>query len=97
MKALLIVDLQNDFLPGGPLAVPEGDRIVPIVNELMPAYDLVVATQDWHPAEHVSFYSNHSKIMRNVFNFCTIAWGATSASPRFIKAPHNRRIGGRTC
>lgn len=58
--ALIIVDLQNDFLPGGPLGVPEGDRIVPVVNELMPAYDHVVATQDWHPADHGSFASNHA-------------------------------------
>jgi len=59
MKALLVIDLQNDFLPGGSLAVPEGDQIIPIVNELMPEYDLVVATQDWHPADHGSFASNH--------------------------------------
>jgi nicotinamidase/pyrazinamidase len=59
MKALLIVDIQNDFLPGGALPVAEGDRIVPLVNELMPAYDLVVATQDWHPPNHGSFAANH--------------------------------------
>lgn len=59
MKALLIVDLQNDFLPGGALGVPGGDQIVPIVNELIPEYDLVVATQDWHPEDHGSFVSSH--------------------------------------
>jgi ADP-ribosylglycohydrolase len=59
MKTLLIVDLQNDFLPGGPLAVADGDRIVPVVNELLPAYDLVVATQDWHPENHGSFADSH--------------------------------------
>lgn len=59
MKALLIVDIQNDFLPAGALAVVDGDHIVPVVNELMPAYDLVVATQDWHPENHGSFAANH--------------------------------------
>ena len=59
MKALILVDIQNDFCPGGALAVSEGDRIVPIVNRLMPRFDLVVATQDWHPAEHGSFASNN--------------------------------------
>ncbi|MGJ8724170.1 MAG: bifunctional nicotinamidase/pyrazinamidase [Roseibacillus sp.] len=59
MKALLIVDLQNDFLPGGALGVNGGDELVPHINELLPHYDLVVATQDWHPADHGSFASNH--------------------------------------
>jgi len=59
MKALIVVDIQNDFLPGGALAVQEGDKIIPIVNDLMPKFDLVVATQDWHPREHGSFASNH--------------------------------------
>ena len=58
MKTLLLIDIQNDFLPGGALAVPEGDLIVPIVNGLMPEFELVVATQDWHPADHGSFAVN---------------------------------------
>lgn len=58
--ALIIVDLQPDFLPGGPLGVNEGDRIIPTVLELMPHYDIVVATQDWHPRDHGSFAANHS-------------------------------------
>jgi nicotinamidase/pyrazinamidase len=57
--ALIIVDLQPDFLPGGPLGVSEGDRIIPLVRELMPRFDLVVATQDWHPRDHGSFAANH--------------------------------------
>ena len=57
--ALLIVDVQNDFLPGGALAVPGGDGVIPVINDLMPEYDLVVATQDWHPADHGSFAANH--------------------------------------
>lgn len=59
MKALIIVDIQNDFLPGGALEVQEGDQIIPIVNGLVPQFPLVVATQDWHPANHGSFASNH--------------------------------------
>lgn len=59
MKALIIVDIQNDFLPGGALAVQHGDRIIPIVNRLIPEFELVIATQDWHPANHGSFASNH--------------------------------------
>jgi nicotinamidase/pyrazinamidase len=59
MNALIIVDLQNDFIPAGALAVPEGDQIVPLINQLQPCFDLVVATQDWHPANHGSFAVNH--------------------------------------
>ncbi len=61
MKALIIVDMQNDFCPGGALAVKEGDRIVPVINKLQAKFDLVVATQDWHPAEHKSFAGNNGK------------------------------------
>ena len=59
MNAFIIVDLQNDFLPGGALAVPDGDRIIPLVNKLQTSFELVVATQDWHPKNHMSFASNH--------------------------------------
>ncbi|MCU0414388.1 MAG: bifunctional nicotinamidase/pyrazinamidase [Ignavibacteriaceae bacterium] len=60
MKALVIVDVQNDFMPGGSLEVPHGDIIVPLINRLQKYFDLVVATQDWHPQNHKSFASNHS-------------------------------------
>jgi nicotinamidase/pyrazinamidase len=60
MKALLLIDIQNDFLPGGALAVPAGDAVVPVANEKMLQYELVVATQDWHPADHLSFASQHA-------------------------------------
>lgn len=60
MRALIVVDVQNDFIPGGALAVPEGDQVVPIINRLMPRFELVVATQDWHPADHRSFASQHT-------------------------------------
>lgn len=59
MNALIIVDVQNDFLPGGALAVNEGDTIIPAINALQNDFDLVVATQDWHPADHKSFASAH--------------------------------------
>lgn len=57
--ALILVDIQNDFLPGGSLEVPSGNEVVPVANELMERFDLVVATQDWHPANHQSFASQH--------------------------------------
>ncbi|MCU0676722.1 MAG: bifunctional nicotinamidase/pyrazinamidase [Myxococcota bacterium] len=60
MRALVLVDLQNDFLPGGALAVREGDRVIPIANRLQHEVDLVVATQDWHPRDHASFASQHA-------------------------------------
>ena len=59
MRCLILVDLQNDFLPGGALAIAHGDRVVPIANRMMPHFDLVVATQDWHPTDHQSFASQH--------------------------------------
>jgi nicotinamidase/pyrazinamidase len=59
MKALIIVDVQNDFCPGGALPVPEGQRVVPVINAVLARFDLVVATQDWHPADHGSFAANH--------------------------------------
>src|SRR5437588_11479378 len=59
MNALIIVDLQNDFLPGGALPVPHGDEVIPVANELQSRFDLVVATKDWHPSDHGSFAANH--------------------------------------
>ncbi|HET7314120.1 bifunctional nicotinamidase/pyrazinamidase [Salinisphaera sp.] len=57
---LLLVDIQNDFLPGGALAVAAGDTVVPIANRLMPLFPRVVASQDWHPADHLSFAEQHA-------------------------------------
>ena len=65
MKALILVDIQTDFLPGGALAVPDGDKIIAVVNRLQAKFPLVVATQDWHPANHGSFAANHPG--KNVF------------------------------
>jgi len=61
MKALLIVDVQNDFCPGGALEVPEGDKVVPVINSLTPQFNAVIQTQDWHPAGHYSFASSHDQ------------------------------------
>jgi len=58
-SALIVIDVQNDFCPGGALAGPEGDQIVPGINALMDDFDTVVLTQDWHPAGHSSFASSH--------------------------------------
>jgi len=57
---LLAVDVQRDFLPGGTLAVPDGDAVVSVVNRLAKLFGHVLLTQDWHPADHVSFAANHS-------------------------------------
>lgn len=66
MKALLVIDIQHDFLPGGSLAVPGGDAIIPLINQLQPLFEVVVATQDWHPSDHKSFASQHAG--RNEFD-----------------------------
>jgi len=58
-SALLIIDVQNDFCPGGSLAVSGGSEVVPAINSLSPLFPAVIATKDWHPADHVSFASNH--------------------------------------
>ena len=60
MHALLVIDVQNDFCPGGALAVPGGDEIVPGINALMAEAGAVILTQDWHPADHLSFASQHA-------------------------------------
>jgi nicotinamidase/pyrazinamidase len=59
MKALILADIQNDFLPGGALAVLDGDAVIPVANRLQTAFPLVIAIQDWHPANHGSFAVNH--------------------------------------
>lgn len=58
-RALILVDIQNDFMPGGALAVPGGFAVVPVANALIPEFDIVAASQDWHPPGHGSFASSH--------------------------------------
>ncbi len=60
MNTLIIIDVQKDFMPGGALAVPAGDTIVPVINKMQNYFDLIIATQDWHPENHKSFASNHA-------------------------------------
>ena len=60
MRVLVLIDIQNDFLPGGALAVPDGDAVIPVANRIQRRFPLVVTTQDWHPANHGSFAVNHS-------------------------------------
>lgn len=64
-NALIVVDVQNDFCPGGALAVPEGDSVVPIINKISGKFYRTVATQDWHPRDHISFASNHEGLEEN--------------------------------
>lgn len=59
MKTLVIIDVQNDFIPGGSLAVSGGHEIIPVLNKIQFKFELIIATQDWHPAEHKSFAANH--------------------------------------
>ena len=59
MECFLVVDMQNDFMPGGPLGVPGADRIVPVINSLMNKFSLVIVTHDWHPYDHMSFVTSH--------------------------------------
>jgi nicotinamidase/pyrazinamidase len=58
---LLVIDVQNDFMPGGALAIEDGDAIVPLINSLAKKFDHVILTQDWHPPQHISFASTHAK------------------------------------
>lgn len=73
MKALLIVDVQNDFCPGGALEVPEGDTIIPVINKLSQQFDAVIQTQDWHPEGHSSFASSHGG--KNPFDTIEMPYG----------------------
>ncbi|HET9486505.1 MAG TPA: bifunctional nicotinamidase/pyrazinamidase [Chryseosolibacter sp.] len=66
MRAFIITDIQNDFVAGGSLEVPGGEQVIPLINQLSERFDLVVATQDWHPPSHMSFASNHSG--KNIFD-----------------------------
>lgn len=71
--ALVIVDAQNDFCPGGALAVAGGDEIMPGINHLAASFELVVMTQDWHPRDHLSFASNHAD--KKPFDTIDMAYG----------------------
>lgn len=76
---LLVTDLQNDFCPGGALAVPEGDEIVPLVNRLAQRFEHVILTQDWHPRRHISFASSHPGT--RPFDTIEVAYGTQTLWP----------------
>ncbi|MFO8236097.1 MAG: bifunctional nicotinamidase/pyrazinamidase [Bacteroidales bacterium] len=73
MKALLIVDVQNDFCPGGALEVPKGDKVIPVLNKLINEYDIIIQTQDWHPKGHYSFASSYDD--KQPFQTTELAYG----------------------
>ena len=75
---LLVIDVQNDFLPGGALAVPRGDEVLPLVNRLMRTFDHVVVTQDWHPGGHISFATTHAA---KPFDAITLPYGPQTLWP----------------
>lgn len=78
-SALLVIDVQNDFIPGGALAVADGDAVVPLINRLGGAFGNVVVTQDWHPPEHASFARNHPG--RQPFERIELAYGEQTLWP----------------
>lgn len=78
-EALIVIDVQNDFCPGGSLAVAGGDEIVPLINEMIAGFDHVVLTQDWHPADHSSFASQHRD--RKPFETVTMPYGEQTLWP----------------
>ncbi|MDI9357156.1 MAG: bifunctional nicotinamidase/pyrazinamidase [Chitinophagaceae bacterium] len=80
-ECLLIIDVQNDFLPKGSLAVPDGDSIISFINSIIPKYKYVIATQDWHPKEHISFFTNHKeKKMGDIID--------VEGTPQMLWPPH---------
>ncbi|RMC37843.1 bifunctional nicotinamidase/pyrazinamidase [Paracoccus alkanivorans] len=79
-KALIVIDMQNDFCPGGALAVAGGDMIVQLINAMMREFDTVVLTQDWHPADHASFADNHPEA--EPFSLTEMPYGPQVLWPR---------------
>src|ERR1700753_824685 len=72
-SALLVIDVQNGFLPGGSLAVKDGDQVIPVINRIAKDFENVVMTQDWHTAHHVSFASSHEG--KKPFEMIKLAYG----------------------
>lgn len=77
--ALLVIDVQNDFCPGGALAVKDGDQVIPVINQLAQYFEHVLLTQDWHPAEHISFASSHPGA--HPFTTIEVAYGPQTLWP----------------
>ncbi len=79
--ALLVIDVQNDFMPGGNLAVPDGDAVVPLINTLARKFDHVILTQDWHPPQHISFATTHNK---QPFETIDVPYGPQTLWPEHV-------------
>lgn len=89
--ALIVIDVQYDFLPGGSLAVKDGDRIIPIINRLATHFGVVVLTQDWHPANHISFADQHDG--KQAFETMALPYGPQTLWPRHcVQATHGAEI-----
>lgn len=89
--ALLVVDIQNDFLPGGALAVARGDEIIPVVNALARRFANVILTQDWHPAGHVSFAASHPGV--SPFETIELAYGSQVMWPEHcVQGTHGAEL-----
>jgi nicotinamidase/pyrazinamidase len=80
--ALLVIDVQNDFMPGGALAIPDGDAIVPLINTLAKKFDHVILTQDWHPPQHISFASTHTN--KQPFETIEVHYGPQTLWPEHV-------------
>jgi nicotinamidase/pyrazinamidase len=80
--ALLVIDVQNDFMPGGALAIPDGDAVVPLINTLATKFDHVILTQDWHPTQHISFASTHPN--KNPFEIIEVPYGPQTLWPEHV-------------
>jgi nicotinamidase/pyrazinamidase len=80
--ALLVVDVQNDFMPGGALAIADGDAIVPLINTLAQKFDHVILTQDWHPPQHISFATTHNN--RKPFETIDVHYGRQTLWPEHV-------------
>ena len=85
-SCLIVVDVQNDFMPGGALAVPRGDEVVPVINALAARFENVVLTQDWHPRGHASFASSHPG--RKPFETIELPYGDAGAVAGPLRAGH---------
>ncbi len=95
-RVLIVVDVQNDFCPGGALQIKDGDSIIPLINGIMERFDLVVATQDWHPKNQVSFASNNpGKNIYDQINISGIAQGLATDYCVYYSAMDSLRYGFR--
>lgn len=99
MKTLIITDVQHDFMPGGALGIAGADAIVPIINQIIPQFDHIFATQDWHPPHHVSFASTHHKKVGDIIKIGEmeqILWPdhcvQNSSGAHFAKGLHRDRM-----